>query len=102
RGGERARIGRVLLERAQREHAELLRRVRFEELRTAVNRVHRLASGGVAGKTFGKSGQRRIERRGGAADVVVGECRHRLRMIAAAIQPAMTSPPRMAQLYGLP
>ena len=37
---------------AQRERAELLRRVGLEELRAAVDGVHRLARAGVAGKAL--------------------------------------------------
>ena len=46
---ERVGIGRVGIERAQRELAELLRCLRGEQVRTAVDRVHGLARAGVAG-----------------------------------------------------
>src|SRR5207244_10078699 len=48
-GRERRAVRRVLLKRAQRELAQLLRRVGLEQLRAAVDRVHRLARGRVAG-----------------------------------------------------
>ena len=50
RRGERRRVGRVLLQRAQRDRAELLRRVGLEQMRAAVDDVHRLPRGGVAGE----------------------------------------------------
>ena len=42
---ERRRIGSVFLERAQRDAAQLLRRVGLEQMRAAVDDVHRLSRG---------------------------------------------------------
>ena len=52
RSPRRARrgVGRVLVERPQRHRAELPRRVGLEQVRAAVDRVHRLALRGVARK----------------------------------------------------
>src|SRR5207244_9741897 len=72
-GGEGRAVRRVLLQCAQCELPELLRRVGLEQLRAAVHGVHRLAGGRIAGKAFDEARERRVERRGGAADVVVAE-----------------------------
>ena len=48
---ERRRVGRVFVERAQRDGAELLRRVGLEQMRAAVDGVHRLARRRVARET---------------------------------------------------
>ena len=45
RRGQRRRVRRVLLQRAQRDRAELLRGVGLEQVRAAVDGVHRLARG---------------------------------------------------------
>src|SRR5207244_3755455 len=47
-------IGREFVERAQSQRAELHRRVALEQVRAAVNGVHRLSRGGVSGKAAGK------------------------------------------------
>ena len=48
-GASVARVGRVLVERRQRQRAELRRRVRAEQMRAAVDGVHRLPVAGLAG-----------------------------------------------------
>ena len=60
--GERGRVGRVLLQRAQRQRAELLRRVGLEQVRAAVDRVNRLPRGPITRELFGDALVRLVER----------------------------------------
>ena len=57
-----AGVGRVLLQRAQRQRAELLRGVGLEQVRAAVDGVHRLPRGRIAGKLLGDAHVRLVER----------------------------------------
>ena len=66
-------VGAVLVERAQRQRAELLRRVALEQMRAAVDGVHRLARSRFAGKAGHESCEGGIEFRCGGAEVVVGK-----------------------------
>jgi hypothetical protein len=54
RAGEGRAVGRELLERAVRDRAETCRRVGFEQVGTAVHRVHRLPPRGLAGESPGE------------------------------------------------
>jgi len=62
RGAERGRFRRVLIHRAESDGAEPGNRVRLEELRAAVNGVHRLAAGTLTGVGFGERQIRFAER----------------------------------------
>ena len=62
RVGERGGVRRVLLERPPRHRAELLHDVRLEQMRAAVDDVHRLARGELAGKALGDEHVGLVER----------------------------------------
>ncbi len=62
RARKRRRIGRVLLERAQGDRAELAGQGRVEQMRAAVDRMDRLPARRVAGKLLGRSNIRLVER----------------------------------------
>src|SRR5262249_17722726 len=61
-GGQRLRIRRVLLQRAQRAGAELARGVGLEQVGAAVDDVHRLAPRRVARKLAGRADVGFVER----------------------------------------
>src|SRR5205814_1973750 len=70
---ERGRIRREFIERMESERAEFLRRVALEQMRAPVDGMHRLPRARLAGKTGHEFLERRIERRRGGAEVVVGK-----------------------------
>ena len=76
-GGEGPRVGRMILQRLQRERAELLRRVGLEQMRAAVDDVHRLAARRIAGELARDGGVRLVDRIEDRRQRVVGDRRVR-------------------------
>ena len=73
RFGERRGIGRVAVERLQRELAELLRRLGREQMRAAVDGVHRLARAGVAGVALREPRLRAVDAIERFGELLLGE-----------------------------
>jgi len=73
----------VFVQGLQRNRAELLRGVRFEEMRASIDDVHRLTMRRIAGEAIGDARVRLVEREQQRVHRVVGNRRviHRVRTI---------------------
>src|SRR4051794_13024934 len=98
---QRGGVGSEVVEGAEGERAEFLRRVALEEMRAAVDGVHRLPRARLTGEAGHEFFERRIELRRGGFQIVVGKgsFHHRVRITAATPQPASTSTDSTIQLY---